>query len=187
MRGTLLFIGCCWAIWLAYWVLMAFRNKRTVERGNFLGYRAVALGCVAALFGVSRLLGIAWNATLWHTSLPFGVLCAAVVVAGLAFSVWARVTLGGNWSAEVTFKRDHVLIRSGPYALVRHPIYTGMLAMALGPAIDYGRFDGLAVLVALCAALWWKARQEERMMSAHFGDAYADYRAHVRSIIPFVL
>jgi protein-S-isoprenylcysteine O-methyltransferase Ste14 len=110
-----------------------------------------------------------------------------VVLAGAAFTVWARITLGRNWSAEVTFKQDHQLIESGPYALARHPIYTGLIVMALGTAIDYGRAFGFAVLIALCGSLWWKARQEERIMSRHFPDAYAEYSKHVRAIIPFVL
>jgi protein-S-isoprenylcysteine O-methyltransferase Ste14 len=110
-----------------------------------------------------------------------------IVFAGAAFSVWARIALGRNWSAEVTFKEDHELIESGPYALARHPIYTGLILMALGTAIHYARPIGFAVLVALCGGLWWKARQEEQIMSRHFPDAYADYKTRVRSIIPFVL
>ena len=109
------------------------------------------------------------------------------MLAGAAFTVWARVTLGRNWSAEVTFKQDHELIESGPYALVRHPIYTGLIAMALGTAINYGRAIGFALLLALCAGVWWKAREEEKIMTAHFADAYTEYRERVPAIIPFVL
>jgi len=87
----------------------------------------------------------------------------------------------------VTFKQDHELIESGPYALARHPIYTGLIVMALGTAINYGRAIGFALLAALCGGLWWKARQEERIMSTHFPEAYAAYKMRVRAIIPFVL
>ena len=124
---------------------------------------------------------------LWHPTLVLAIAADIIVVAGTAFSIWARVVLGRNWSAEVTFKRDHELIESGPYALARHPIYTGLLAMGLGTVLYYGRVIGLVVLVGACGALWWKARQEERIMSQHFPDAYADYKARVRAIIPFVL
>jgi protein-S-isoprenylcysteine O-methyltransferase Ste14 len=110
-----------------------------------------------------------------------------IVVAGAAFTVWARITLGRNWSAEVTFKQDHELIESGPYALARHPIYTGLIVMALGTAINYGRAIGFALLLSLCGGTWWKARQEERVMSNHFPDAYAAYKTRVRAIIPFLL
>jgi protein-S-isoprenylcysteine O-methyltransferase Ste14 len=87
----------------------------------------------------------------------------------------------------VTFKQDHELIESGPYALARHPIYTGLIVMALGTAINYGRAIGFVLLVALCGGLWGKARQEERVMSRHFPDAYPHYKMRVRAIIPFVL
>jgi protein-S-isoprenylcysteine O-methyltransferase Ste14 len=87
----------------------------------------------------------------------------------------------------VEFKQDHELIESGPYALVRHPIYTGLIVMGLGTAINYGRAFGFALFVALCGSLWWKARQEERLMSSHFPGAYADYKARVRAVIPYVL
>jgi hypothetical protein len=68
-----------------------------------------------------------------------------------------------------------------------HPIYTGLIVMAIGTAINYGRAVGFALLVALCGGLWWRAQQEERIMSTHFPDAYAEYRMRVRAIIPFVL
>jgi len=185
--STLLFIGCCWIAWVVYWVIMAFTTKRTVERGGFVGYRLVAGVLVLALIAAGQLLHVSARSQLWHTPLALGVATDCIVVAGATFSVWARITLGRNWSAEVTFKQDHELIESGPYALARHPIYTGLIAMALGTAINYGRVVGFGVLVALCGALWWKARLEERIMSRHFPDTYAEYKTRVRAIIPFVL
>ena len=185
--STLLFIGCCWIAWVVYWVIMAFTTKRTVERGGFLGYRVVAGILIVGLVAAGRLVHVSSQARLWHTTLALGVVTDCIVVAGAAFSVWARIKLGRNWSAEVTFKQDHELIESGPYALARHPIYTGLIVMALGTAINYGRPIGFGVLVALCGGLWWKARQEERIMSRHFPDAYAEYKTRVRAIIPFVL
>jgi protein-S-isoprenylcysteine O-methyltransferase Ste14 len=183
---TLILIGICWAAWLAYWVGMAFSAKRTVEHGGFFAYRLVGLAVLVSLSVAAHLLHIAAHSRLWHTTLGLGILTDAIVVAGAAFTVWARVTLGRNWSAEVTFKDDHELIESGPYALARHPIYTGLLAMALGTAINYGEALGFALLATASAAIWWKARLEERMMRSHF-PAYAGYKKRVRAIIPFVL
>ncbi len=185
--STLLFIGCCWAAWVIYWVFMAFKTKRTVERGGFFGYRLVAGIVFVALFSAGRPLHVSAQSQLWHTTLAWGIVTDCIVVAGVAFTVWARITLGRNWSAEVTFKQDHELIESGPYALARHPIYTGLIVMALGTAINYGRAIGFGLLVSLCAGLWWKARQEEQVMSRHFSGAYADYKRRVRAVIPFVL
>jgi protein-S-isoprenylcysteine O-methyltransferase Ste14 len=184
---TWLFIECCWIAWVLYWLIMALSTKRTVERGGFIGYRLVALILVVGLVFAGRILHVSSHSRLWQTPLALGVVTDFIVLAGAAFTVWARVTLGRNWSAEVTFKEDHELIESGPYALARHPIYTGLIAMALGTAINYGRAIGFVLLVSICGAVWWKAREEERIMSRHFPDAYAEYKTRVRAIIPLVL
>lgn len=185
--STWLFIECCWIAWVVYWVIMAFATKRTIERRGVIGYRLVALILIVGWVATGRLLHVSSQSRLWQTTLALGVMSDCVVLAGAAFTVWARITLGRNWSAEVTFKQDHELIESGPYALARHPIYTGLLVMALGTAINYGRAIGFALLFSLCGGLWWKARQEEQIMSRHFPDAYAEYKMRVRAIIPFLL
>jgi protein-S-isoprenylcysteine O-methyltransferase Ste14 len=185
--STWLFIQCCWGAWVLYWVVMAFATKRTVERGGFLGYRLVAGILIVGMLAAGRLLHVSSNEQLWQTPLALGVVTDCIVLAGAAFTVWARITLGRNWSSEVTFKQDHELIESGPYALARHPIYTGLIVMAVGTAINYGHVLGFGLLVALCGGLWWKAREEEGVMSRHFPGAYADYKTRVHAIIPFVL
>jgi len=185
--STWLFIECCWIAWVVYWVSMAFTTKRTVERRGFIRYRLVTIIAFAGCVVVGRLLHLSSQSQLWQRPLALGIVSDCIVLAGAAFTVWARITLGRNWSAEVTFKQDHELIRSGPYALARHPIYTGLIVMALGTAINHGRAIGFALFLALCGGLWWKARQEEQIMSRHFPDAYAEYKKRVRAIIPFVL
>ena len=164
---------------------LAAWSKRTARRESMLSRLTHSVPLVIAiwLFAAARILrgrflpdGAGW----WW-------LGAVLVAAGLAWTVYARAVLGRNWSAEVTFKQDHELIESGPYALVRHPIYTGLVVMALGTAINYGRVIGFVLFIGLCGALWWKARQEERIMASHFPGAYADYKARVHAIVPFVL
>ncbi len=186
-RPASLFIEGCWIAWILYWVAMAFHTKRTVERAGFLGYRLVGIVLAMVLLIVARLTDVNLNTRLWHPTLALGVVCDCIVLCGAAFTVWARITLGRNWSAEVTFKQDHELIESGPYALARHPIYTGLIAMGVGTAVDDGRVVAFGVLVAICGALWWKAREEEGVMRRHFPAAYAEYKARVHAIIPFVL
>jgi protein-S-isoprenylcysteine O-methyltransferase Ste14 len=132
MHGpTWIFILCCWGAWLTYWVVMAFSTKRTVEHGGFIGFRLVMVVVAAALIVVAKLAGVSPQSVFWRTPLALGVVSDCIVVVGVAILVWARVTLGRNWSAEVTFKEDHELIESGPYALVRHPIYSGLIVMAV--------------------------------------------------------
>jgi protein-S-isoprenylcysteine O-methyltransferase Ste14 len=109
-----------------------------------------------------------------------------LLVAGLAFAIWARVHLGRNWSGTVTIKVDHELIRSGPYRFVRHPIYTGILVGMLGTAIALGEVRGFAGLAFVVVAFEIKLRREEAWLTQRFGAAYRDYQHDVKGLIPFV-
>jgi len=111
----------------------------------------------------------------------------AVQVGAALFAVWARRNLGRNWSGEITAKVDHQLIRTGPYRIVRHPIYSGMLGMFLGAAVVSGELHGLLAVVIIAIAYWRKIRLEERHLSAVFGAAYDDYRKESWALIPGLL
>jgi len=107
-------------------------------------------------------------------------------MAGVAFAIWARLILGRNWSGMVTVKQDHELIRRGPYALVRHPIYTGIAFAGIGTAIFYGEISGLIVIVAMLSVLLHKMKVEERFMTEQFGSAYTDYQEKTKAFLPLV-
>ena len=176
-----------WLAWLAYWLIAARNVKATRRRESlttFLLNRAsVAVG---ALLLVVRHPPFHWLTqrfvppTMWAYFL--GLL---MVAAGLAFAVWARAYLGRNWSGTVTIKQDHELVRTGPYRLVRHPIYSGLLWALLGTAIAIGEWRGLLAFAAIAVGFLIKIRTEERFMSEIFGDEYARYRAEVPALIPF--
>jgi protein-S-isoprenylcysteine O-methyltransferase Ste14 len=112
---------------------------------------------------------------------------AALAAAGLLFTVWARVHLGTNWSGIVTVKQDHELVTSGPYAIVRHPIYSGLVLAFAGSAIVNGEWRGALAVALVAASLWRKLRLEERWMAERFGDDYARYRRRVRALVPYLL
>ena len=113
--------------------------------------------------------------------------CAILCVAGLAFCLWARVTIGRNWSGIVTLKENHELVVRGPYALVRHPIYTGLLAMFLATALVSGYVAGIFATVIVFFSFWIKLGDEEKLMLKQFPDQYPHYQQRVKRIIPFVL
>jgi protein-S-isoprenylcysteine O-methyltransferase Ste14 len=133
-------------------------------------------------------LGVAWLDARYIARTPTSFWIGTVItLVGLAFSVWARRHLGRNWSAIVTLKQGHELVTSGPYALVRHPIYTGLLFGFIGTAIAQGRRTGLLAVVLFYLTALRKYRLEERWMRERFGIAYDAYRSRVKAIIPFVL
>ncbi len=110
-----------------------------------------------------------------------------ITACGIAFAVWARFALGRNWSGEVTIKEEHELVRGGPYALVRHPIYSGILLGLLGTAGYFGEVRGLIAFALFFSGWWLKSRAEEALMIEQFGDEYRQYRREVKALIPFVL
>jgi len=112
---------------------------------------------------------------------------AGVCILGLLMTLWARWTLGGNWSSAVTFKQGHELIRTGPYRWVRHPIYTGLLVMALGIALDFGALHCWLALPFITAAFWIKLKQEERLLLRHFPQEYPTYMSQVKALVPFFI
>ena len=182
-------IGGLWTAWALYWAVAA-RDVKQTTRHESVGSRFAHIGplLLAGYLLAARDLPLPWlNAHfLAPGPLPFA-LGSALVAFGLAFAVWARVTLGRNWSGTVTLKQDHELIRRGPYRWVRHPIYTGLLVAVLGTAIALGQWRGVLALVIVFVALWRKLRLEERWMAEMFGPAYAQYQREVRALIPFLL
>lgn len=110
----------------------------------------------------------------------------AIETAGVAFAIWARFTLGKLWSGTITFKEGHRLVQSGPFAITRHPIYTGALVAVLGTALNHGNVRDLIVPAILILGFSMKISKEEKLMAEHFGDEHRDYRARVRRLIPFV-
>ena len=110
----------------------------------------------------------------------------AVTWAGVIFAIWARKTLADNWSAQPTLKQNHELIITGPYKIVRHPIYTGILIAVLGTAIMVGLSRGFIALAITFFAFWHKSRFEEDLMYQQFGEQYKAYAQRVKKLIPWV-
>jgi protein-S-isoprenylcysteine O-methyltransferase Ste14 len=103
---------------------------------------------------------------------------------GIAIAIWARYSLGQYWSARVTLKVDHQLIRSGPYAYVRHPIYTALLLAMAGTALVVGEWRAVVAVFLTLVAFSHKARKEEALLFSEFGDQYQEYRRHTGFLTP---
>ncbi len=182
------FFPVVWIIFVVYWQIKAIKTKTTqrLEPAASRILRVVIFLIAIALLVTPR-IPLPWlYLPLWPVGLwPFW-LGAAVTVAGLLFAVWARVYLGRNWSRSVTIKQDHELITTGPYALVRHPIYTGLLTGLLGTAIALSQVRGIIVLILFFVAFWFKLRMEEQWMRSQFGESYANYARQTAGLVPFL-
>jgi len=178
-----------WSCWMATWAAAALAVKPSARRepmlSRLLHLGPLALAVLLIWAPAPRVDALrarfvpAANAIEWSG--------AALVAIGLLFTVWARVHLGANWSGIVTVKRDHELVTSGPYALVRHPIYSGLVLAFAGSAIALGELRGALAVAIVVAALWRKLRLEERWMAEQFGADYERYRRRVRALVPFLL
>ncbi len=178
-----------WAAYVVYWWAMS-RDTKASERTEAVPSRLLRLLlmiCAVALLSWPR-VPLAFLNRRFLPQPDGSFWCgAAITAAGLLFSVWGRRHLGRNWSRAVTVKQDHELITSGPYALVRHPIYTGLLTGFLGSAIARGQYRGLLAVLLLFVALWFKLQLEEQWMRAHFGEQYAAYSRRVAALVPYLL
>lgn len=178
----------CWVFFIVYWLVSAARAKRIAERQSLLSALAhripVALGWWMMIY---PRMGRPMNWTVIPHTDWTGLVGAVICVFGLWVTIWARWTLAGNWSSDVTFKQGHELIRTGPYRFVRHPIYTGLLVMCLGTAVEIGQMRCWLGLIVVFVGFWIKLSQEEQLLLRHFPDEYPLYRKQVKALVPWLI
>jgi protein-S-isoprenylcysteine O-methyltransferase Ste14 len=173
------------AVWL-FGLLSAKPTARTQSSGSRLLEMGLTILAFCLVFTPYFQSG--WRALNFVPNSDLaGAIGLLLVLLGVAFSIWARLVLGGNWSSAVTVKQGHTLICRGPYTIVRHPIYTGLLFALLGVAIIVGQVRGLLGVGVLALAYWLKLRMEERFMLEQFGADYRRYQERVKALIPYVL
>lgn len=182
-------IGYAWGALGALWIAGLPFTKPTL-RSQPVGSRLFHLGL--DLLGVT-LLGSSWFVNGWLAArfVPstHGVQLTglALTIAGCLFAAWSRILLGGNWSGRATVKSGHELVLKGPYALVRHPIYTGIIAAILGTSLAIGEWRCLVGCVVILLKFIIKMSQEERFMAQTFPEEYSLYCDHVKALIPGLL
>jgi len=186
MDATARFAITCWGVVVVFWIVSALSVKRTRVREPLphrLLYLTVLVVAVGLLNGSARV--IHWDRAFLPRTVATGILGDLLVLVGLLIAIWARATLGGNWSARVTLKEDHELIERGPYRTVRHPIYSGLLLMVLGTAVLVGRVGGFVALVMSFCGVWLKLRREEALLTKYL-PGYSEYMRRTRALVPFV-
>ncbi|MBZ5721680.1 MAG: isoprenylcysteine carboxylmethyltransferase family protein [Acidobacteriia bacterium] len=179
-----------WAVWYLYWIASA--RHRVRDTGDSPAKREPWAGRV----GYLSMMAVGLAMLFWHPPVPYlnhplwpsesawlgaGL---AVQAAGLAFAIWARYTLGRNWAGRITVGASQELVIRGPYRLVRHPIYSGLLFGILGTAIVVGQVRGFLGLLLVLVAVMIKLGREESALRGHFGPAYEKYAEQVPALVP---
>jgi protein-S-isoprenylcysteine O-methyltransferase len=182
---TLLFIMACFLVKIVFWLSKVSSTKKTVKNTGgwvlrFLFYFFIAL-FVYLQYQID-FLGI----KLWPDTLITKIIADIVTFIGLLIMLWARKTLDRNWSADIVLKEEHELITSGPYAYVRHPIYTGLIFMVLGVVLYVDTLAFTIFFILFVFGAYFKAKKEERLLISHFKDKYHEYKKNVKSLIPYV-
>ncbi|HTQ59619.1 MAG TPA: isoprenylcysteine carboxylmethyltransferase family protein [Candidatus Solibacter sp.] len=182
------FFPVVWIAFIVYWRIKAANTKETqrLEPAGSRILRALII-LVAIILLSTTWIPLRWlYKPLWSAGLRPFWLGAAITIGGLLFAVWAREHLGRNWSNSVSIKQDHELITSGPYGVVRHPIYTGILEGFLGLAIAISEVRGFVVFVVFFLMFWAKLRKEEQWMRSQFGETYAKYVHRTAALVPYL-
>jgi protein-S-isoprenylcysteine O-methyltransferase Ste14 len=179
-------IAALWLLVIAYWVFSAWGNKPAAHRVN-PAWRSLAGIGVIGLFVLFDAFPSFFHRQMYFPTEALRGAGIAVCAAGLAFAVWARHALGTNWSGTPMIKKGHELVEKGPYRLVRHPIYTGILIAVAGTGIGSGQLKHLFIAGAAAAVLWTKLRMEESLLLRQFPRAYPEYMRRTKALIPFVL
>jgi protein-S-isoprenylcysteine O-methyltransferase Ste14 len=175
-----------WIVFCVYWAIGALRTRKTVSQESAASRYAVLLLEIAGyvlVFSDAAETGILSYRIVPRT---YGVTIAGVALTwiGIGLALWARWHLGQNWSARVTLKEGHQLIRTGPYAYFRHPIYSGLDLAAIGAALAIDRWRCVAGVALIILGYWIKARKEESMLARQFGEAFREHCRHTGFLIP---
>jgi protein-S-isoprenylcysteine O-methyltransferase Ste14 len=188
-----------WDIWAATWIIAALWSARTVKRPKRSGevlYRILTLcGFILLLAPLLRRVSghfevVNWPGVLgtkfWTPPLTVGWAMVGVTTVAFLFAWWARIYLGRLWSGSITRKEGHNVVDTGPYGIVRHPIYTGIIAAAIATAVAIGVLHAILGALFLIVGYWLKARLEEQFLRAELGaETYDAYRRRVPMLVPF--
>ncbi|HET6176928.1 MAG TPA: isoprenylcysteine carboxylmethyltransferase family protein [Candidatus Sulfotelmatobacter sp.] len=175
-----------WYVFAAYWAITSLRVNRTKAREKSADRLATLVVVVVAFSLLFKQWVRVGPLCLRFVPDQAGIAWVGIALSflGVAVSIWARYCLGVYWSARVTLKEGHQLIRTGPYAFVRHPIYTGMLLASMGTALVGRELGGILAVVLLLAAHSRKAVREEGLLATEFGEEYAAYRRSTGFLFP---
>lgn len=181
-------ISVCWLLFSIYWAIRGIRRHRSKRKAalifTVLNNGLLYLGFILVLLG--RSVPSSLSLLFLPQAIPIHITGTIFAIAGVGFAIWSRQLLRNNWSRDVVIMEDQQFICSGPYAIVRHPIYAGILLALLGSTLVSSTLGSLLGFVFAIISLWQKARMEEQLLITEFGQQYANYQREVRFLIPFI-
>lgn len=176
-------IPILWLAFVSYWIASSGWSKKNAYVSGDWVYR---------LFRMTRILPIIAVLQIWllatdrqHANESNLVLGIIICVAGMSLAILSRRHLGKNWNFAPAIKEDQELITTGPYSIIRHPMYTGMLAAMFGAALVYG-WLWLAAAVLFSITFTHKLKAEQKLMHTQFGEKYSAYMHRTKALIPFI-
>jgi protein-S-isoprenylcysteine O-methyltransferase Ste14 len=179
-------LGYIWAVFGVYWIVAGLRSARSQTQEARI-YRFGRLSILAItfllLFWSRTSIGILGRRVV-PSILPLAYVGFVATLIGIATALWARVHLGQYWSDKVVLKVDHRLIRSGPYASMRHPIYSGVLLGVSGTALVVGQLRGAVAFALLLTSYLIKARREDQLLAAHFPEEFREHSRRAGFLLP---
>jgi protein-S-isoprenylcysteine O-methyltransferase Ste14 len=185
-----------WAAFLLVWGVSAFFVKQDVRGESYaaarLRYWVLRLAAAAIIIFAAMRLGragssgvVLFTRGIFLPPPTLDWIGAMLTAIGIGFAIWARVILGQNWSPRPAVKEHHELVTTGPYAYVRHPIYTGIMLAALGTALT-GSVFGSALFLLISITFTVRMNKEEKIMLDLFPEHYPEYQKHTKRLVPFV-
>jgi protein-S-isoprenylcysteine O-methyltransferase Ste14 len=184
-------LAALWLLWVVYWAISACSTKRDMRRDLGRPVAAIRVMTFASvLLTVLALNGGRFNGEFSNaeTPRPFasGPVAAIGMVhtaLGIGFATWARVIIGRNWGRPMSQKENPELVTGGPYACVRHPIYSGLILAMIGTALVLNDFE---IPLALGAVFIYSALREERYLLEQFPNSYRQYKQRTKRLVPYV-
>jgi len=178
-----------WFVWWVTWLAAAAWSDRAVKRPprrSQIIYRVLAAGGAILLFGLFR-HEVSVERVLWHAPDSLSWVMVVIASVGLLFTWWARIHLGRLWSSSVGRKADHRVVDTGPYRIVRHPIYSGITLASFATAILRGTLVAWLGMIVMTLGWYVKARMEEEFLREELGaDAYGAYERRVPMLVPLL-
>ena len=175
-----------WIVFVLYWIVSAIRTRDTLQTESSASRYAILLIEIAGfvlLFRHSAGVGFLGERFMDRT-LASAIIGSILSWVGIGLAIWARYHLAEYWSARITIKQDHQLIRTGPYARLRHPIYSGIILAAIGSAVVIDQWRCVLGVCLVLIGYCIKARKEETMLTQQFGDAFREHQTQTGFLIP---